>query len=99
MRNLAVTDPQSLCTSEKQRILIYWEFDKAWYYAVVQGYSAEDKKFHIKYGDDEQEHLDLSKENFIMQSIMQRSEIVPVMEHYAPDYIPPSGSRRSARRP
>ena len=75
-----------------KRLLIYWEFDRAWYYADVLGFDPVSKMFRIKYGDDDQENLDLSNETFILQATLRRSEIVPLID------VPEPYSGTSSRR-
>jgi hypothetical protein len=48
-----------------QRIKVHWPLDKAWYVAVVTGYSHETKKTEVRYVDDDVvEALDLEKEEW-----------------------------------
>ena len=48
-----------------QRIKVHWPLDKAWYVAVVTGYSHETKKTEVRYVDDDAvEALDLEKEEW-----------------------------------
>jgi len=42
------------------RVLIFWPYDKVWYYARVLSY--QHGLFTVKYSDNEEEQIDLVKE-------------------------------------
>jgi hypothetical protein len=60
MQGIAKENPSQLVDPEFNRVLIYWEFDRAWYYATVEGLS--NYKWTLKYADEEIESIDLRTE-------------------------------------
>jgi DNA mismatch repair protein MSH6 len=45
-----------------KRIKVYWPLDDAWYEGVVKSFDAVTNKHRIRYDDDEEESIDISKE-------------------------------------